>query len=191
MDDSPKNVPPGLSDLENEAQGIGFVMGCEPRTGSLLATLAASKPGGYIVELGTGAGAGTAWLLHGMDRDARLVTVDTNTRYQDVARRHLGRDPRVRFTTMDADAWLDWYEGPLIDLAFVDCRPGKFQRLDDLLALMRPGALYIGDDLLPQPTWPPDHQTRVDTFLQALPDVPRLRATAMAWASGLVVGARI
>jgi hypothetical protein len=67
----------------------------------------------------------------------------------------------------------------------------EFERLDDLLSLMNPGALYVRDDLLPQPTWPSDHQTKVDAFLEGLPSVTRLRTTPMAWSSGLVVGARI
>ncbi|MCW3844626.1 hypothetical protein ONA70_31565 [Micromonospora yasonensis] len=39
-------------------------------------------------------------------------------------------------------------------------------------------------------TWPVDHQQRVDGFLTALPDVPALRYTTLAWALGLVIGAR-
>jgi predicted O-methyltransferase YrrM len=176
MDDTPKDLPPALGDLEREAVGIDFAMGCETRTGSLLAT---------------GVGMGAAWLLHGMSLDATLVTVEADPRVLSIARRYLANDPRIDFDNRDADAWLDWYEGPSIDLAFVDCRPGKFTRLDDLLSLMNPGALYVGDDLLPQPTWPSDHQTRVNEFLEGLPSVTRLRTTPMAWSSGLVVGARI
>jgi predicted O-methyltransferase YrrM len=60
-----------------------------------------------------------------------------------------------------------------------------------VLALLRPGGLYVGDDLLPQPTWPAEHQERVNRFVDRLPQVAGLRATAMAWGSGLVVGARL
>ena len=76
-------------------------MASEPRTGALLAALAASKPGGRLLELGTGTGLGTAWLLSGMDTDARLDTVDTDREVVAVARRHLGSDPRVTFHVMD------------------------------------------------------------------------------------------
>ena len=53
-------------------------MASEPKTGALLAALAASKPGGRLLELGTGTGLGTAWLLSGMDADSHLDTVDTD-----------------------------------------------------------------------------------------------------------------
>ncbi|MFH8363870.1 hypothetical protein ACH4FV_30350 [Streptomyces anulatus] len=52
----------------------------------------------------------------------------------------------------DAEAWLDSYQGPPLALAYVDCRPGKFRRLDDLIGLLEPGGLYVVDDLLPPPT---------------------------------------
>ncbi|MCJ1679947.1 hypothetical protein MTF65_21900 [Streptomyces sp. APSN-46.1] len=106
------------------------------------------------------------------------------------ARHHLGADPRVEFVTADADAWLTVAAGPY-DFAYVDCRPGKYLRLDDLLALLSPGALYVVDDMLPRVTWSDDHQPRVDGFLERLPEVANFRATPMRWASGLVVAARL
>lgn len=191
MDDTPVISPSSLPGIEAAAAEAGFTMSCEPRTGSLLATLAASKPAGRILELGTGVGAGAAWLLRGMDEHATLITVEANPQIQGIARAHLGHDRRVTLTISDADQWLDTYTGPLFDLAFVDCRPGKFHRLPDLINLLRRGGLYVGDDLLPQPTWPADHQPRVDAFLTAIATAPHLHVTLMAWASGLVVAARV
>lgn len=189
MDDTPFRRPVALGSILAEAERLGFAMSCEDRTGSLLATLATSKPGGRMLELGTGVGASAAWLLDGMDPGARLVSVEANSAVQAIASDHLGVDPRVSFEVGDAGTWLSAYGGPPFDLAFVDCRPGKFQQLSELLGLLQPGALYIGDDLLPQATWPADHQARVDQLLAELPDVQNFRYTTLAWASGLVVGA--
>ncbi|MFI1286476.1 O-methyltransferase [Streptomyces sp. NPDC020858] len=191
MDDRPRMKPPSLDAILGDAAATGFAMSCEERTGSLLATLAASKPGGTLLELGTGIGAGAAWLLHGMSPAARLISVELDATRQAVAQRHLGADQRAQFVTCSADHWLDTYTGPALDLAYVDCRPGKFQRLPDLLSLLMPGGIYIVDDMLPQATWPPDHQDRVDQFLTHLPSTPNLLSTPMRWASGLVVGTRI
>ncbi|MEU8698537.1 class I SAM-dependent methyltransferase [Streptomyces sp. NPDC048680] len=191
MHDRPYFRPASLDSILIDAAELGFAMSCEDRTGALLATLAASKPGGHMVELGTGVGAGAAWLLHGMRPDGHLTSVETDTTRQAVAIEHLGRDPRVAFENADADAWLDMYSGPPFALAYVDCRPGKFHRLDDLLNLLEPGGLYIVDDLLPQPTWPSDHQPRVDAFLAQLSERINLLGTVAIWASvWLLVGAR-
>ncbi|MGR7028210.1 O-methyltransferase [Geodermatophilus sp. URMC 62] len=190
VNDEPYSFPTGLASITVDAQQVGFAMSCDPRTGSLLATLAASKPGGRFIELGTGAGAGSSWLLHGMTLDSQLLSIDVSDSTQRIARRHLGSDPRVSFEVADAAAWIDAYAGPPFDMAFVDCRPGKFQRLDVFLRHLAAGALYVGDDLLPQPTWPEDHQQRVDGFLERLPGIGELIATPMAWASGLVVATK-
>lgn len=45
-------------------------------TGSLLRTLAASKPAGKFVELGTGTGLSTSWILGGIDNDSSLISID-------------------------------------------------------------------------------------------------------------------
>jgi hypothetical protein len=71
MDDIPTRIPAALPSIMSDSAALGFAMSCEPRTGALLATLVASKPGGRILELGTGTGTGSAWLLDGMDADAR------------------------------------------------------------------------------------------------------------------------
>lgn len=133
---------------------------------------------------------GAAWLLAGMTRHAHLVTVEADPATATLARQILGGDHRVSLVTADADTWLDSYNGPGFDLAFVDCRPGKFHRRDDLLGHLTVGGLYVGDDLLPQPTWPEDHQPRVDTFVADIVTQPGLQATLMSWSSGLVIGAR-
>ncbi|MYT82361.1 Predicted O-methyltransferase YrrM [Streptomyces sp. MnatMP-M77] len=192
MRDLPYDRPPCLDAILADAQRTGFAMSCEDRTGSLLATLAASKPGGRFLELGTGVGAGAAWLAHGMCEASRLVTVELDPATQAVARTHLGGDRRIEFVTANAGAWLTGHRGEAeYDFAYVDCRPGKYLRLADLLVLLKPGALYVVDDMLPQSTWPDDHQSRVDGFLERLPDIPNFRATPMRWASGLVVGVRV
>src|SRR5205085_1277758 len=63
-------------------RSAAFAMPSEPRTGAMLRMLAATKPGGRLLELGTGTGLATAWLLDGMDRDARLISVDVDPIWQ-------------------------------------------------------------------------------------------------------------
>ena len=190
LPDQPWRRPDRLNRILADATPLDFGMSCEDRTGALLAVLAASKRGGRILELGTGVGAGAAWLLDGMSLDATLISVERDPRMQAVAVAHLGDDPRVRFVVQDAADWITTYDGPRFDLAYVDCRPGKYTHLDDLIRLLNPGGLYVGDDLLPQPTWPDDHQPRVNAFLDHLPNQRGLRPVVLSWASGLVVAAR-
>lgn len=189
MNDEPTHIPATVRRLHARSAEVGFVMACDNRTGALLRTLAASKPAGRMLELGTGTGVGSAWLLAGMSPDARLVTVEREPELARIAHQELD-DDRVEFLTRDADDWITGYSGPGIDLVFVDCRPGKFHARSALLDHLNPGGLYIADDLLPQPSWPEDHQPRVDSFLTEIYDHPNLQVTLLTWSSGLMLAAR-
>ena len=61
-------IPPMLDPITADTAAAGFTMASEPKTGALLSVLAASKPGGRLLELGTGTGIGTAWMLSGMEK---------------------------------------------------------------------------------------------------------------------------
>ena len=57
---------------------MGFIMASDILTCSLLRTLAASKPSGKFLELGTGTGLSTSWILDGMDTGSSLISLDNN-----------------------------------------------------------------------------------------------------------------
>ncbi|MFD6531205.1 O-methyltransferase [Streptomyces sp. NPDC060184] len=190
MDDEPTQLPPALPALRARARDAGFTMSSEDRTGSLLAALAAARPGGNILELGTGIGEGTAWLLSGMDRSAALTTVELDPAVQDVGRELLGADPRVTFVTEDGGTWLDAYGGALFDLVFADTWPGKFTHLGRALDLVAPGGIYLIDDLLPLPDRPAEHTAAVRRLLAGLEEREDFRCVRLAWASGLLMAVR-
>ena len=143
-----------------------------------------------MLELGTGTGLATAWLLAGMDAEARLVSVDTDPRVQAVAREELGDDPRVSFVLNDGLAFIRAQPIASFDLVFADAMPGKYDGLDEALALVRPGGFWIGDDMAPQPNWPEGHPVRVAGLIAAMRATPGWSLVEMAWASGLVVAVR-
>ncbi|MGP4090179.1 O-methyltransferase [Streptomyces sp. KR55] len=192
MDDNPTitQLPAALTELQAAAQAAGFTMSCEPRTGSLLATLAATRPGGRILELGTGVGEGTAWLLGGMDKAAELVSVELDDAVQGIARRQFDGDERVRFVTGDGGRWLEEYDSAPFDLVFADTWPGKFTHLDRVLELVAPGGMYVIDDLTPQPGWPDGHEAAVTDLLAALEERSDFRTTRLTWSSGLLIAVR-
>jgi len=190
MDDTPSRVPAVLPALRAAAHDAGFVRSCEERTGSLLAVLATACPGGRILELGTGVGEGTAWLLGGMDGNSRLITVELDEAVQKVAREQLATDPRADFVVGDGGEWLQKYDGEPFDLVFADTWPGKFTHLETALGLVAPGGTYVIDDLFPQPSWPPSHAASVEHLLAALDARRDFHCVRMAWASGLLMAVR-
>ena len=191
MNDSEiRRQPRAVTDILSDTEVLGFNMASEPRVGSLLAVLAASKPGGRFLELGTGTGHGTAWLLTGMDRASTLDTVDTDANVVAVAQRHLGSDSRVNFHVMDGAQFLKQSALSQFDLIYADAWPGKFSHLDEALSLLRQGGMYVIDDLLPQPNWPEGHAPKVAALINDLERRVEFTTVKLAWASGLMLVVR-
>jgi predicted O-methyltransferase YrrM len=186
------NPPTVVNDLAYAATTLGFTMSSDLLTGSLLRALVASKPAGEILELGTGVGMGTAWLLAGMDAAARLTTVDRNEETTTIARRFLSSDPRVTFQLMDGIAFIDscHEQQRTFDLIFADTYPGKFEALAETLALLKKGGLYVIDDLNPQPGWGADHLPKVEYLLSVLESREDLYITKLNWSVGLLVAVK-
>src|SRR5438046_1944684 len=139
-----RQVPAVVDTIRRDTRQLGFTMASEPQTGSLLRTLVASKPGGRFLELGTGTGVGTAWLLAGMDSRSSLLSVDTDPQVQEIAKRNLGHDPRVVFHLGDGGAVLDTTKQQF-DFIYADAWPGKFTHLDLALSLLAIGGIYFID----------------------------------------------
>lgn len=189
-DPRPLRVPPAFAAIEASTVAVGFPMASDPRTGSLLRTLAALKPAGRLLELGTGTGLGTSWLLDGMDRGSHLDSVDNDPAAVAIARQHLGGDPRLDLHVEDGGEYLAGLSGASFDLIFADTWPGKFTDLNATLDLVSAGGAYVVDDLLPQPNWPDGHQLKVDALLAAIHARPDYVATYLSWGTGILIASR-
>lgn len=173
--------------LMARTEEMKFNMASEQQTGALLEVLAASKPGGRLLELGTGTGIGTSWLLSGMDETATLVSVETDEGIQSVARDVLGSDPRLSLLLEDGAAFIQRQPENAYDLIFADAMPGKFELLDETLKLVKPGGFYVIDDLLPQANWPEGHGDKVDILIDRLNADARFYMVPIAFSSGVAV----
>ncbi len=181
-----------LESLAAAAAWLGFGQSSDGDLGRLLRLLVASRPGGRFLELGTGVGYGAAWLLDGMDADARLVSVELDAELQDVARATFAGDDRVEWVLADGSDWLRAAVGrpERFDLVFADTWPGKYHDRELAMDLVKPGGWYIVDDLYPQPGWPEGHQPRVDQLIEDLTDPPGWRTEFLPWGTGLLLCVR-
>ena len=182
--------PEAIRGIVLDTERMSFNMISEAKVGALLAALVASKPAGRFLELGTGTGHGTAWLLGGMDGASSLDTVDTDESVVAVAQRHLGGDRRVTFHLVDGAEFLRKSEPGQFDLIYADAWPGKFNHLDEALALLRPGGMYVIDDLLPQANWPEGHAPKVPVLINEIEGRGEFTTVKLAWASGLMLVVR-
>jgi predicted O-methyltransferase YrrM len=136
-----------LAAILADAERLGFVYSSDPQTGNLLAALAASKPDGRLLELGTGLGYGTCWLKSGLSVNATLTTVEANMRNSQIAQSHLGNDKRIRFVVRDSGLWLQDAPAHYYDLIFADAPAGKYTHLDEALQALNVGGIYVADDM--------------------------------------------
>lgn len=183
-------VPNEYKEIVDKTEQIEFTMGSELLTGSFLKTLAASKPGGNFLEIGTGTGLGTSWILAGMDESARLTSVEYDAELSEMTSGFFD-DERVTFICDDGRKWVERYDGPPFDYIFADAWLGTLSSYDTTINLLKKGGLYIMDDLIPAPSWPEGHERRVDMLVNYICKNKSLQITLLNWSSGLLMAAKI
>jgi predicted O-methyltransferase YrrM len=122
-----------------------------------------------------------------MNATARLLTIDSNPKVQAIARSHLETDPRLTMLCEDAGAAIQREPPNSFDLIFADGGAGKHVLLDETLALLRPGGIYICDDTKPHPMWPPEHAVKIPPLMKAFASRQDFRRIYIDWSSGVVV----
>jgi len=185
-----QSQPEAYLAIEKATQESGFTMPSDVLTGSLLRTLAASKPGGKFLELGTGTGLSTSWILDGMDPDATLISIDHDEALLAIAQAHLGQDKRLELAHTDGEEWVNANLRQKFDYVFADTWHGKYLLLDEVLGMINRGGLYIVDDILPQPNWPEGHQEKAIRFVEYLEGRTDLVLTKQHWSTGIIMAVK-
>lgn len=191
MNDTPTHTPRAITHIKEASQTLGFTMNCDDLTGGLLKTLAASKPGGRLLELGTGTGLSTVWIAKGMSKDATLWTVELEEKYSQVAQQVLANDKRIKFFVEDGTAFLERHQHEQFDFIFADTWPGKYWSLEIALNMLKPGGFYIIDDMIEQPNWPEGHAEKAKALLETLDTRTDFSITKLNWSTGVVICTRI
>ncbi|MGI5181921.1 O-methyltransferase [Dactylosporangium sp. CA-152071] len=173
------------------AETSGFPMSCEQPVGRLLAVLAASiRPGGHILELGTGAGVGVAWLVAGLGErtDATVTSLELDEKVAAVAAGETWPS-YVDLRVADALAFLPSAVG-MFDLIFADAQGGKIEGLDLTIAALRPRGILVVDDMRVVDDWPEDFKARQAGVRRVLTSHPDLVSVELDHGSGMVVSTR-
>ncbi|MBS1526724.1 MAG: class I SAM-dependent methyltransferase [Bacteroidetes bacterium] len=182
--------PAAYDSIKKATEALGFLQMSELSTCSLLKTLAAAKPESKFLELGTGTGLATAWILDGMDDESTLVSIDNDETLLSVAKENLGIDKRVTLICADGGEWIKKNANQKFSFIFADTWPGKYLLLNETLNMLEKGGLYIIDDMLPQANWPEGHADKVARLLADLDEREDVILTKMGWASGIVILAK-
>jgi predicted O-methyltransferase YrrM len=188
MENSVIQVPEAYSSIIQESAVMGFGQSCDRKTGFLLKGLAASKPGGSFLELGTGTGASASWIMDGMDESSKLTTVDIDSAVQSIAKKYLGKDSRITFCCEDGAVFIRNLSEQF-DFIFADTWPGKFELLDKTLDHLNIGGFYVIHDVFPQKL-PEEFRIKATKLLKTLQDRPDLDITELDWSTGLILAVK-
>jgi len=126
-----------------------------PNQGKLLGLLARVQRAQRILELGTLGGYSTIWLARALPAGGRLITLEANAGYAEIARANIARaglaervELRVAPALETLPRLVDEGAGPF-DLIFIDAdkqnNPGYFEWS---LKLSRPGTLIVVDNVV-------------------------------------------
>jgi len=176
-----------VSLIEIETKKSGFEMSSTPETGALLRLLASTKPSGKFLEIGTGTGLSAAWILDGMDQSSTLISVDNDSKAQNIARNIFLAEKRIEFVTENGIEYLKRQNAKTFDLIFADAIPGKYEYLAETLELLKDGGIYIVDDMLPQSDWPDDHYPFAYQALTDLKNLTNVNSVGLHWSTGLII----
>ena len=134
------------------ADAMGVVP-VSPGGGAALRLLAAVASAKSVVEIGTGTGVSTLWLLRGMRRDGVLTSVDLVPEHQRLARQAVTEagfaSNRVRLIAGQALDVLSRLADAQYDLVFCDADPAAYPAyLEEALRLLRPSGTVVFAQLL-------------------------------------------
>lgn len=185
-----QQLPKSYLDIDKATKASGFPMASDVLTCSLLRTLATSKPASKLLELGTGTGLSTAWILDGMDKDSTLISIDNEPKFLDIAHEFLGSDDRLTLIDKDGGEWVENNKQQRFDYIFADTWPGKYFYLNEVLSMLNKGGFYIIDDMLPQANWPDGHQEKATNLIEELEKREDLVLTKQVWATGIILAVK-
>jgi len=187
LEEIKQKYPSAYNAIKVATEASGFTMPSEVLTCSLLKTLAATKPGGKFLELGTGTGLSTTWILDGMDETSTLISIDNDETLLSIAKENLGVDRRLTLICTDGADWIKRNAGQKYSFIFADTWPGKYLLLDEVLDMVEKGGIYIIDDMLPQANWPTGHAEKATDLISYLDSRDDIILTKMGWATGIII----
>ncbi|MCP1158868.1 MULTISPECIES: O-methyltransferase [Bacillaceae] len=154
-----RGIPDIVRQRKEAAFNEGFEQSCKDEAGRLLSVMAAQAGQGRILEIGTGLGVGSAWILSGLSPEAELVSIDNS----------FERIEKVRGGIHHKQAIFlhgDWKEaavhGPF-KLIFADAASAKQKEGEDLIKMLDQNGVLFMDDFTPEEHFPEEWKGKPDT----------------------------
>ena len=143
------------------------------------------------LELGTGMGLTTHHILSNLPSDGLLDSVESDQALIEVAWMAIGGDERLWLHNRLGEDFIgeasgvDWY-----DLVFADTWPGKYSLLAEVLGMVKPGGLYVIDDMNRSDGWPDGHEEKARSLLAHLQGLEGWSFSCYTFGTGVGIAQR-
>lgn len=183
-------IPPTVLAAQARAERRGFELSSELEVGRLIAFFAQAVPAdGRVLEIGTGAGVGLAWIVEGIgDRsDVEVVSIELDGELVEEAR------------SAEWPKWVSILNGDgadlvgtlgSFDLIFPDAPGGKIFKLRHTTEALRPGGVLLVDDMDLSRHSDPELCNALAAVRRRLFGHPDLICADLPFASGVIVACR-
>ncbi len=171
-----------------------------PGAGALLRVLTAAIAAQAVVEIGTGTGVGSLWLLGGMPDSGVLTTIDAEAEHHRAAKQAFAeagiKTTRTRTIAGRATDVLTRLTDGAYDLVFVNAEPEDVPTLvGQAYRLLKPAGLLVVNDALwydrvAGPARRDDQTTAMRSVGKQVRDDERLRTALVPVGGGLLIAVR-
>lgn len=184
-------LPRYYNNILSESKNLGFSLYSDNIIGLLLRSFVSAKTHSTILELGTGTGLGALWIVDGLGEGSEFHTVESDSQLLSVFTKYFQKDNRVKTFNMDGEVFIKEKAIPPYDIIFADTWPGKYLLLDETLDLLKPGGLYIIDDMNIQPGWPDEHTEKASRLVKDLNGRSDLLISNLNISTGIIIATKI
>ncbi|MGW4092343.1 O-methyltransferase [Nocardia sp. NPDC004750] len=183
-------IPMPVAEAKRRAVECGFRQSCHDGVGQLLAVLAGNLPQqANVLELGTGVGVGTAWIVYGLGArtDVHVFSAEVDESLGESAS-SFEWPPYVNLKIIDgASVLVD--HGPF-DLIFADAPPIKFGHFEAIVDALRPGGTLIVDDMGPKAQSKNPDSTKIPQLREAILGHHELVTADIDWSTGIIIATK-
>ncbi len=175
--------------LSDRAAAAGFTQQGAVEVARFIGALTRLAGPRRALELGTGTGLTTYHILSNLPPDGMLDSVESDPALIEVAQEVIGGDKRLKLHNRLGE---DFIGGALgseqYDLIFADTWPGKYFLLNEALGMVRPGGLYVIDDMNPRGDWPDGHEEKARGLLAHLQGLEGWSFSHYTFGTGVGIG---
>ncbi|WP_445480658.1 O-methyltransferase [Lysinibacillus irui] len=155
------------------AKKYSFEHSCTDEVGRLLSVLVGQIKTGKILEIGTGFGIGSSWILSAIRPSVHFISVDHSKEKIELVRQNI-HHTQADFVFGD---WKDLMKSGPFHLIFADAAAAKSIEAESLFECLDQGGLLLMDDFTPEEHFPKEWQGKPDTVREFWLNHPQLTAT--------------